>query len=93
MGRVVVVVVVVVTLMQVFTDGMIGIGTGVGMICCGFAIGPHAGLFFLNSISHSLIAFFSARRGWYIFGGRPHGPSSLAPSVSNFISADTVSSK
>lgn len=59
-------------------------------------IGPHADLCLENSGNQSLIAFLSAWRGWYMFGERVAGTSSpdrpSSVSVSNFMSADTVSS-
>lgn len=92
-----VVVVVDVRLMHVFTEGIrIGIGIVGATHGCGLAITPQAAFFLLNSTSHSFIAFFKACRGWYIFGDNVDGTSSprtpSSVSVSNLISADTVSS-
>lgn len=92
----VVVVVVELRLIHVFTEGIMGIGIVGATLGCGLAITPKAARFLLNSGSHSLIAILRARRGWYIFGDRVEGTSSpITPSsvsVSNFMSADTVSS-
>lgn len=64
---------------------------------CGLAIGPQAALCLENSGNHSLIAFLKASLGWYMFGDKVFGTSSpdkpSSVSVSNLISADTVSSK
>lgn len=95
---VVVACVVVVRLMQVLMDGIIGTGIGIAIVTigCGFEIGPQACLCRLNSANQSNIAFLKALLGWYIFSGSVGGMSSEIPSsvsVSNLISADTLSSK
>ena len=92
-----VVLVVVVRLMQVFTDGIMGIGIVGATHGWGFAITPQAARFLLNSGNQSFIAFFNAWRGWYMFGDRVEGTSSpttpSSVSVSSFISDETVSSE
>lgn len=91
-----VVVVVDVRLMHVFTDGIIGMGIVGATHGCGLAITPHAAFFLSNSSSHSVIAFFKACRGWYMFGDNVDGTSSprtpSSVSVSSLMSADTASS-
>lgn len=94
---VVVACVVVVKLIHVFMDGIMGTGIGMAMVTagCGFEIGPHACLCRLNSANHSMMAFFSALLGWYMFSGSVGGISSEIPSsvsVSSFMSAETLSS-
>lgn len=95
--RTVVVVVVVVKLMQVLTEGIMGIGIVGATLGCGLAITPQTTRFLLNSTSHSEMAFFNALLGWYMFGDSVDGTSSptipSSVSVSSFMSADTVSSK
>jgi hypothetical protein len=90
----VVVVVVEVSVMQVLIDGIIGSGI-TATAGWGLTMGPQAVLCLENSGNHSLMALRRACRGWYMLGERLEGTSSPSPSsvsVSNLISAETVSS-